>query len=589
MRAPSTNSVRRLPAGRRELRLFLRHLLGDVRAFAEHGGGLRLRSYQQQVATAIVASVLRQKGLTFVVIFPRQSGKNEVQAQIEAYLLTLLMNSEAEIVKVSPTWKPQSLNAMHRLERILKRNLVTQKLWSKESGYIYRVGSARLTFLSGGPAANVVGATASTLLECDEAQDVLIEKWDREIAPMAASTNATRVFWGTAWTSQTLLAREMRLAQQQEQADGVRRVFVLSADGVRGEVPAYGQFVDGEIARLGRNHPMVRTQFFSEEIDGAVGMFPESRLALMQGSHAPQTGPLKGRVYAFLIDVGGERLYGGIDRSGGERDGGGGGEWMGETTAPAGREHDSTALTVVEIATEVAVMNEYAGNANDVTEDFSLHPVVYRVVYRRAWTGAQHALLYGALVALIGRWQPQRVVIDATGVGAGLASFLRRSLGAKRLIPFVFSTASKSKLGWDFLSIVETGRYREYDCGPSSPALLPGGEGSLLPLPIAAHYAAGEGRWVQRDGDEGVPSELQILQDRFWRECRMCAFDPLPGPEQRLRWGVPEGRRDPASGEVVHDDLLLSAALCAALEGEAWGAGESLVVKPRDPLEGLEF
>jgi hypothetical protein len=127
------------------------------------------------------------------------------------------------------------------------------------------VGQARIFFLSGAPTANVVGATASTLLECDEAQDVLTAKWDKEFAPMAASTNATCVFWGTMWTSQTLLARELRLARQRRRKDGHRRVFVLGADDVAEEVPAYGKFVAEQIAKLGRSHPLVKTQFFSEK------------------------------------------------------------------------------------------------------------------------------------------------------------------------------------------------------------------------------------------------------------------------------------------------------------------------------------
>ncbi|NLG99041.1 MAG: hypothetical protein GX491_16915 [Chloroflexi bacterium] len=181
--------------------------LTDPLAFGARAGGLRLREYQRAVARAVIDSVTGGKGLSFVVMFPRQSGKNELQAQIEAYLLLLFSKENAEIVKVSPTWKPQSLNAMRRLERVLDQNEVLRLLWKKENGYIYRVNRARIFFFSGSPTANIVGATASTLLEVDEAQDILIEKFDKDIAPMAASTNATRVFWGTAWTSQTLLAR----------------------------------------------------------------------------------------------------------------------------------------------------------------------------------------------------------------------------------------------------------------------------------------------------------------------------------------------------------------------------------------------
>ncbi|PJF45244.1 MAG: hypothetical protein CUN48_19890, partial [Candidatus Thermofonsia Clade 3 bacterium] len=98
------------------------------------------------------------------------------------YLLTLLMQTDAEIVKISPTWKPQAQNAMRRLERVLQRNRLTATLWTRESGYIYRVGRARILFLSGAPEANIVGATAHTLLEVDEAQDVSTAKYDKDIA-----------------------------------------------------------------------------------------------------------------------------------------------------------------------------------------------------------------------------------------------------------------------------------------------------------------------------------------------------------------------------------------------------------------------
>jgi hypothetical protein len=47
------------------------------------------------------------------------------------------------------------------------------------------------------------------------------------------------------------------------------------------------------------------------------------------------------------------------------------------------------------------------------------------------------------------------------------------------------------------------------------------------------------------------------------------------------------GARNSASGELVHDDLLISAALCAVLDGEKWGATESAVIPAPDPLQGL--
>lgn len=104
-------------------------LLADPVAFVQFGSGLKLRSYQANVMRALARSVLLKRGLTFVVMFPRQSGKNELQAQLETYLLAVSQELDAEMVQISPTWKPQSLNAMRRLQRVLEGNLLTRGIW----------------------------------------------------------------------------------------------------------------------------------------------------------------------------------------------------------------------------------------------------------------------------------------------------------------------------------------------------------------------------------------------------------------------------------------------------------------------------
>lgn len=522
----------------------------DVTLFSEFASGVRLRSYQVDVAHAVVDSVLRRRGLTFVVMFPRQSGKNELQAQIETYLLTLLQKSDAEIVKVSPTWKPQSLNAMRRLQRVIERNVMIRYQWRKENGYIFRIGTARIFFLSGEPEANIVGATASTLLEVDEAQNVMPAKFDKDIAPMAASTNATRIFWGTAWTADTLLARELRAARGAEADDQVRRVFVCTADQVALEVPAYQAFVSGQVARLGRNHPMVKSQFYSEEVDGEAGLFSPARRALMVGMHLRQTLPVAGRAYAFTLDVGGEgaKAEGGrapalqrtqYDASGKEE----------ENQKRINKElpnqelinpeptsdHDATALTIFDVDTSTL-------------SDPLLRAPTYRVVDRRLWVGEKHSALYAQLLSLAATWRPLYVVVDATGVGAGLAGFLEKALPG-RVIPFVFSAASKSRLGWDFLSVVETGRFKD---------------------------------WYE-------PEKHWNEQDVFWRQVEVCQGEVFPGPGQRMKWGVAESARDPDSGLPLHDDLLISAALCAVLDGQPWPLlGGTAVVPRSDPLEEMD-
>jgi hypothetical protein len=55
-------------------------------------------------------------------------------------------------------------------------------------------------------------------------------------------------------------------------------------------------------------------------------------------------------------------------------------------------------------------------------------------------------------------------------------------------------------------------------------------------------------------------------------------MEVVPGPDRRLRWGVPDCTRDAGDGELVHDDLVLSAAMVALLDAQTWGLAESVVV-----------
>ncbi|MEL7673833.1 MAG: hypothetical protein AAGU78_08865 [Chloroflexota bacterium] len=496
-------------------------LLRDPERFTLVAGGIKLRKYQSGVLSAIFDSVLNRRGLSFVVVFPRQSGKNELQAQLETYLLTLFSNFPVEMVKVSPTLEPQALTAMRRLERTVKRNTLTQRIWVKESGSIYRVGEARITFLSGSPESNIVGATANALLEVDEAQDVLCVKYEKDVAPMAASTNATRVFWGTSWTSQTLLAKQLRHAHEEEKRDGLRRVFRLTADDVSAEVNAYRKHVVETIERLGRAHPTVRTQYFSEELDGAGGLFPPDRIARMRSQESAESEPLPGARYALLLDVAGEdEGQRGIDGA----------------LSPANPARDSSALCVVRVTP--------GGEGQPLPR--------YTPVLRRQWTGVNHTRLHSELRDLALAWNARAVVVDATGVGAGMASFLERSLPG-RVVPFAFNAASKSRLGWDFLGVVDSGRWCEPQLDPSRQA-----------------------------------QQAQHQQD-FFAQLAACQFQVADGPDQRMRWSVPDGTRDPASGELLHDDWIIAAALCAQLEEMDWQPSAApLIIPAPDPLKGMK-
>ena len=79
--------------------------LSEIRdIFTLHASGRLLRSYQRQVLGAIVLSIRQKAGRSFVITFARQSGKNELQAQLFTYLLAALHRYPINIVSVSPTF-----------------------------------------------------------------------------------------------------------------------------------------------------------------------------------------------------------------------------------------------------------------------------------------------------------------------------------------------------------------------------------------------------------------------------------------------------------------------------------------------------
>ena len=449
-----------------------------------------LRSYQLDLVRAVAGSVSRRDGETFAAVFSRQSDKDEALAQLCSYLMSRHRLTGGSVVIATPALRPQGLVARDRLLARLD-NPLTRGSTRLREGSIVEVGKASVRYLSAARAANSRGNTASLLLVANESQDIDPDFWDAVFAPMAASTNATTLFLGTVWTSDTLLARQMRLLRERESSDDRRRLFKVDWREVARYLPAYGDYVRRQIEALGQHHPFIRTEYELRELDGDGKLFPPERIALLDGDFPPLSRARDGETYALLIDVAGE-VEEGIE---------------GEALRRSQPRRDSTAVTVVRVRAD-------SGPG-------------YEIVARYLWTGVRHALLHERIVNLASKvWKARKVVIDATGIGAGLASFLRSSLGERVVEPFVFSSASKSRLGWDLLATIDSGRLATFD-----PA-------------------------------NGADPEQQRLDRLFRAQLAACRYDVLPGPGKLLRWSV----EDP----TLHDDLLISAALVATLDSADW-------------------
>ncbi len=367
------------------------------------------------------------------------------------------------------------------------------------------LNQAKVTFLSGDKTSNVVGATASLLLIVNEAQDIQSADYYKKFVPMTASTNATRVLAGTVWSSSSLLAGEMRVARQMQEKDGRQRLFMADANDVRAFLPKYGEHVDAEIARNGRDHPLIKTQYFNEEIDAQSVVFSPLRLALIQGDQPPQDAPLEGGMYAFTIDVGGQDEAVMSD----------------PYAAPSNAGRDHTTLSIIEVD-------------NSTVEE--LHFPIYRVVKRLSWVGESQLTIFTHLRSLNSVWHARHFVMDATGVGEGLWAMLNGAFQDK-VVPVRYTAQVKSRIYYDFLAMINTGRFK--DCAPSPQ--------------VEAQY-------------------------------RNCQAEALIGPSQLIRWGVPDSKRGP-DGNLIHDDHLMADALATFLDEMNWEKYKpSTIIPAEDPI-----
>lgn len=458
----------------------------SVERFAALGLGVQLRPYQSEIAAAVVDSVLNSRGLAIVAMVSRQGGKNETSAIVESYLLNLFQRAGGCIVKTAPT-QEQAMISADRVSRLLKTRWTSG---ARRAGNKVTLGNASAVFLSAG--GSVVGNTASLLLECDESQDVDRDTWQKNFVPMAASTNATTVFWGTAWSKSDLLGLMRSTLGARERADGIRRVYCYPWQHVAKSVPLYRAHVDEQKRVLGEDNPLFLSQYSLVEVAELAGMFPPDVRAGMCGTHARHQEPVAECVYYFSIDVGGE------DRDAGD-----------------GSDHDATAVTIW--------CRQWGG--------FGWR---WLVVNRLRWVGIAP---YDVVANAVNVWRPAAIVVDATGIGAGLASHLAGL--HPNVLPFVFGSASKSKLGWDFLGMCRTGR-------------------------VLDHVADGT-------AEQGI----------FRSELERAQMEVRPGPGRLIKWGVPESNG--------HDDMLISCALVAELDACAPAPyADSVLIPAVDPLVEMD-
>ncbi len=160
---------------------------------------------------------------------------------------------------------------------------------------------------------------------------------------------------------------------------------------------------------LGSDQSPPRPQYCLVPVTGNGRFLNSNRLALLRGQHRRISAPVPGRIYVAGIDLAGESEQPGDVRLQGFK--------------PT---QDSTVVTI--------------GELQMLDDGFGSRLPALTVVEHHWWTGKPHTETFSGLVHLLKNvWGCRRVVVDATGIGAGVAAFLRKNIGPSIVVPFTFT------------------------------------------------------------------------------------------------------------------------------------------------------
>lgn len=379
-----------------------------------------LRDYQARTLWQLLAGVQTHRGATFTVMFPRQAGKNEVAAALVACLLWTHAAQGGSIVVCVPAFRPQARISIERCRLALAatRRLMGGGAAVSVSGNTITAGLAQAVFLSAAVGAHVAGHSASLALIADEAQEIDADWFDRQFRPMAASTGAPAVLFGTPWDGTTLLEGAVAANRLRDRPGAAFRFHhEASWHEVEKCIPAYGDYVRSERERLGANHPLFLSQYELVASNETGRLLSPGQLAAIEGSHARLRSPRPGERYVGGLDLGGE-----------------------------GEDADASVLTIARVA----------GDRCEVVEHVAWDSVPFDTVRREVTALARH-------------WRLDRLCVDATGLGAPLTRDLAAAIGPQ-VEPFVFTSRSKPALGYALIAAAGTGRLALYGNDGSSEA-----------------------------------------------------------------------------------------------------------------------
>lgn len=485
---------------------------------------------EQYIADCRAGRVDETPPLVFMV--SRQGGKNETSARLEVRLLCKYANASGSnnLIKTAPTYKPTLVVSMLRLEQALKplkflyerfvpssvtkrwqqqAGTKTKPIWRKSMGYIYTLGNARCTFLSGQPGANKVGDTASLGLEIDEAQAFSREVFRLEFGPMLSTRNCPAIFYGTSWIRDNLLEEMRELARSRQKKFGRRLLFEFPWEVVAEFNPHYRKNVLEVIRQLGEDHPVVLSQYCLKPITQYGRLFGPQLLALLRGDHPRRFKPKPGKIYVAGVDLSGATE--------------GDGDPLRERTP-----RDSTVVTIAELLIDTRGLQPLPVlQVVDHLHLSGVHPL----------SGVDRLCHY-----VFEHWGCLNCVVDEGGVGHQVARAMEMRYPG-RCVGLPATDENVSRLGNALLGAINTGRLKMYRS-----SIGPGDWGSSPDEFDQVDLVVEPDKW------ESDPAQVAMVRE-FWLQMLLCEREYTWSG--KMRFQAPEKRVD---GKPVHDDFPRSLA-----------------------------
>lgn len=428
-------------------------LVNRIFNFCELYSGKTMFPYQEQFSKRVIRSVLLNDGAEITALFARQSGKSETIAITVGGMMIILpvlanmpmfaddprlsMFKDGLWVGIFAPSQRQAQITYGRLKARLQCKTAIAVLNDPEFRLEFSTSNGQTVALTNGSFATAISASDGSNIEgesfkliiCEECQDISNFKIRKSIHPMGAAYNASIIKIGTATTFKgdfyDAIQRNKR--EMESRASHIRNHFEYDYMVASKYNPKYAKYVEGEKRRLGEKSDEFRMSYMLEWIIER-GMFVDVVKFEERNGETSLERVLSDYKATHIagIDIGGA--------------------------------NDDTVITMVEVDWNMPVIMETR------VDDETGEEITYTAynTYVKDWlcirNEPDHEEQYPLIVDYLSKFWVVRVVCDATRE-ASVSHRLRANLKCE-VIPYVFTTKSKSELYKHLEKEIEAGRAR---------------------------------------------------------------------------------------------------------------------------------